>query len=147
MIDSLGSATIALLWLAAIFVPLEWARPMWPGQRRLRLGTATDLAFYAGQHLVFGGLVVWVFSQGLDMLPEMSALGGLRAAFASQPTALQVAEAIMLGDLAMYWGHRFQHRWNFLWRFHAIHHTAEKLDFLAPLEPRHSRSLADPSSR
>lgn len=131
MIDSLASASIALIWLAAIFVPLEWARPMWPKQRRLRRGVATDLAFFAGQHLLFAGLVVWVFASAIDMLPELSALEGLRAAFRGQPLALQAAEAIVLGDLAMYWGHRLQHRSALLWRFHAVHHTAEQLDFLA----------------
>lgn len=131
MIDSLSSATIALIWLAAIFVPLEWARPMWSKQRRLRRGVATDLAFFAGQHLLFGALVVSIFMNGIGLLPELGALERLRVGFASQPLALQTVEAIVLGDLAMYWGHRWQHRSGFLWRFHAIHHTAEQLDFLA----------------
>jgi sterol desaturase/sphingolipid hydroxylase (fatty acid hydroxylase superfamily) len=131
MIDSLGTATIAMIWLAMIFVPLEWARPMWPTQRRLRRGMATDLAFFAGQHLLFGGLVVWVVASVIAVLPELSSLERLRAAFTSQPLALQAVEAIVLGDLAMYWGHRLQHRSAFLWRFHAVHHTAEHLDFMA----------------
>jgi sterol desaturase/sphingolipid hydroxylase (fatty acid hydroxylase superfamily) len=39
--------------------------------------------------------------------------------------------AIVLGDITIYWVHRLQHRWNFLWRFHKVHHTAEHLDWLA----------------
>ncbi len=31
----------------------------------------------------------------------------------------------------MYWGHRLQHRNAFLWRFHAVHHNVEHLDWLA----------------
>jgi sterol desaturase/sphingolipid hydroxylase (fatty acid hydroxylase superfamily) len=131
VVDTLGSAAIALAWLAAIFVPLEWAWPMWPGQRRLRSGVATDLAFFAGQHLLFGAIVVWLFSGAIELLPRPAALASVQGLFARQPAWLQNVEVVMLGDLAMYWGHRLQHRCPLLWRFHAIHHTAEKLDFLA----------------
>ena len=128
---SLRSAAYALVWLAAIFAPLEWARPMWSQQRRLRSGVATDLAFFAGQHLLFGALVVWVFASVIELLPRPAALASLQAGFAAQPAWLFAIEVVILGDLAMYWGHRLQHRVPFLWRFHAVHHTAEKLDFLA----------------
>ncbi len=37
----------------------------------------------------------------------------------------------MLGDLCMYWGHRWQHANTWLWRFHSVHHSSEKLDFVA----------------
>jgi sterol desaturase/sphingolipid hydroxylase (fatty acid hydroxylase superfamily) len=130
-LDSLGSAAYALLWLAAIFLPLEWARPMWSRQRRLRTGLATDLAFFAGQHLVFGGLVVWLFVHAITWLPRPDALVVMQAAFAEQPLWLRAIEVVILGDLSMYWGHRLQHHNAFLWRFHAIHHTSETLDFVA----------------
>lgn len=54
-----------------------------------------------------------------------------RAAVASQPFALHVLEVILLSDFCVYWGHRLQHRWSFLWRFHSVHHSAEHLDWLA----------------
>lgn len=132
MIDTLHSAAFALIWLAAIFVPLEWARPMRAEQRRLRRGVATDLAFFAGQHLLFGAVVVWLFSAAIASLPPASGvLASVQHSFARQPLWLRAVEVIVLGDLAMYWGHRLQHRVPLLWRFHAIHHTAERLDFLA----------------
>ena len=37
----------------------------------------------------------------------------------------------LLGDLLIYWGHRLQHHSALLWRFHAVHHSAEHLDWLA----------------
>jgi sterol desaturase/sphingolipid hydroxylase (fatty acid hydroxylase superfamily) len=49
----------------------------------------------------------------------------------SQPWWLQAVEVIVLSDLLVYWGHRLQHRVEFLWRFHSIHHSAEHLDWLA----------------
>jgi sterol desaturase/sphingolipid hydroxylase (fatty acid hydroxylase superfamily) len=131
MIDTLGAASYALLWLAFIFVPLEWARPMWPQQLRLRKGLATDLAFFAGQHLLFGALVAWLLMRGYALMPRPEWLTSLQSTFASQPHWLQGVEVVVLGDLAMYWGHRLQHHNAFLWRFHAVHHTSEQLDFVA----------------
>ncbi|MGH8459432.1 MAG: sterol desaturase family protein, partial [Nevskiales bacterium] len=47
-----------------------------------------------------------------------------------QPVALQVLEVLLLGDLAGYWSHRLFHG-RTLWRFHAVHHSSEHLDWLA----------------
>ncbi|EDM75024.1 hypothetical protein PPSIR1_17025 [Plesiocystis pacifica SIR-1] len=131
MVGVSRSATLVLAWLVAIFVPLEWARPMSPGQRRLRAGLATDLAFFAGQHLVFGALVVWCFTGALERVPQPQALATLQSGFGRLPLVVRALAVIVLGDLAMYWGHRLQHRVPLLWRFHAVHHSAEKLDFMA----------------
>jgi sterol desaturase/sphingolipid hydroxylase (fatty acid hydroxylase superfamily) len=37
---------------------------------------------------------------------------------------------MMVGETAYYWANRLSHQIPFLWRFHAIHHSAEQLDFL-----------------
>ncbi len=44
---------------------------------------------------------------------------------------LQSIEIIVLLDLASYWGHRWFHRVRPLWRFHAVHHSSEWVDWLA----------------
>ncbi|MDB5673320.1 MAG: sterol desaturase, partial [Sphingomonas bacterium] len=49
----------------------------------------------------------------------------------SQPWLLQFVEAMFLTDLVQYWFHRGFHRWSFLWGFHAVHHSAEAMDWLA----------------
>jgi sterol desaturase/sphingolipid hydroxylase (fatty acid hydroxylase superfamily) len=131
MIDQLQTTALSLAWLVAIFVPLEWARPAWPGQSRRRIGIWADFAFFLGQYLLFGAIAVWllvVVTQHVSALPVLAAL---QAAVAELPTAAQLGLALVLGDLVAYWGHRLQHRVDILWRFHAVHHTAEKLDFLA----------------
>jgi sterol desaturase/sphingolipid hydroxylase (fatty acid hydroxylase superfamily) len=43
---------------------------------------------------------------------------------ARQPTALIVVELLLFMDLLWYWSHRLFHNVPFLWRFHAIHHSA-----------------------
>ena len=48
-----------------------------------------------------------------------------------QPFGVQALEALLLSDLSVYWFHSASHHVEFLWRFHAGHHTAEQLDWLA----------------
>lgn len=146
MSEALPAAAIALAWLVAIFVPLEWARPAWPGQRRLRRGVATDLAFFAGQHLLFASLAVAALVALAGIVDAPHRLAVLQQGFSRLPLALQAALALVLGDFAMYWGHRLQHRLDVLWRFHSVHHTAEHLDFLAahrehPLDGLYTQTL------
>jgi sterol desaturase/sphingolipid hydroxylase (fatty acid hydroxylase superfamily) len=38
--------------------------------------------------------------------------------------------ALIAGEVGYYWGHRLMHTVPFLWRFHAIHHSPEHIDFL-----------------
>jgi len=146
MIASLTEMAIGLGWLVAIFVPLEWARPAWASQRRIRKGSAADLAFMAGQYLLFGWLVVLCLSWASENVGHPAWLAAVQTRFADQPLAFAAAQAIVLGDLLMYAGHRLQHRFDFLWRFHAVHHTSERLDFLAahrehPLDGLYTQTL------
>jgi sterol desaturase/sphingolipid hydroxylase (fatty acid hydroxylase superfamily) len=42
-----------------------------------------------------------------------------------------VIEAVILADLGFYVAHRLFHGVPWLWRFHAIHHSIQELDWLA----------------
>ncbi len=48
---------------------------------------------------------------------------------AGLPMALQVVLALVISELGLYWAHRLAHTWGFLWRFHSVHHSVEKLWF------------------
>lgn len=123
------STGLSLLFLALVFVPLEKAFPA-REQKIFRPAWWTDLAFFAGQYFVWTALVVGAlayFHGWIDGLVPTA----FRARVASQPWWMQFAQMIVLSDLLIYWGHRLQHRVGFLWRFHAVHHSAEHLDWLA----------------
>lgn len=130
--------------LALAFVPLELAFAPHPATTRRR-GYGFDLACFAGQYLLWNAPVVaWlgVLGQLLDHLP----LSGVRAGFATWPIWLQFATAMLASDVAIYWGHRWQHASPFLWRFHRLHHTAEHVDWIAahrehPLDSVYTRTI------
>lgn len=124
------SAALGFGFLCVVFWPLERAFPAKPGQKFFRPAWWTDLCFFLGQYLLWNGVVLWVlarFGHWIDgVVPA-----GFRAGVAAQPWWLQAFEVVLLSDLCVYWGHRLQHRVDFLWRFHSVHHSAEHLDWLA----------------
>ena len=119
-----------LLVFALVFVPLERAFPLKPGQRVLRAGWTTDVAYFFVNHV---GIQLLTF---LSLWPAMAlaqALGMTEVSrlVSSQPVWLQVLELMLLADLVQYWVHRAFHRLPWLWRFHAIHHSIREMDWLA----------------
>ena len=130
MLNLLAAAVLTFVVLVLVFRPLEMAFPAKPGQRFFRRGFLTDLCFFLGRHLFWGGIVFWLLlhmrSQVDSLVPPV-----FREAVAHQPWWLQAMEAVLLSDLLMYWGHRLQHRVPLLWRFHAVHHSSEHMDWLA----------------
>jgi sterol desaturase/sphingolipid hydroxylase (fatty acid hydroxylase superfamily) len=124
------STGLSFLFLILVFRPLEMVFPAKPGQRFFRPAWFTDLCFFLGQYLLWSGLVLWVLTYFSYFLTGIVP-SDFRAAVAAQPWWLQAVEVILLSDFLVYWGHRLQHRVGFLWRFHAVHHSAEHLDWLA----------------
>ncbi len=121
---------LSFLFLFVVFWPLERAFPARPGQKFFRRAWVTDLCFFLGQYLLWNGAVLWALNAAAGWL-DIAVPTGLRAMVAAQPWWLQAVEVVLLSDLCVYWGHRLQHRVDFLWRFHSIHHSAEDLDWLA----------------
>ncbi|HXU06064.1 MAG TPA: sterol desaturase family protein [Polyangia bacterium] len=128
---SAWAAGVSLVALAVVIWPLERLFPARPGQPLFRPQWGTDLAFFAGQYLLWVSLAA-VAIHALDArLIDPLIPHALRARFAAWPLALQAVVVVMLGDISVYWLHRACHAVPFLWRFHAVHHSAEHLDWLA----------------
>jgi sterol desaturase/sphingolipid hydroxylase (fatty acid hydroxylase superfamily) len=125
-----GDIAVNLAFLALVFGPLERAFPARPGQRVFRDAWTVDLRFLLGQYLVFAAVTTWVVST-VAALVDAHALLALRGSFRVLPLWLRACICVALGDLAIYAFHRACHRYDLLWRFHAVHHSAEKLDWLA----------------
>ena len=117
-----------LLLIMVVFVPLERlfaARK----QGLLRPAFWVDLGYY-----VIGGLV-----PKLLLIVPMSLLAafvhhamphGYYARVGALPMGVRLAGSLVVGEIGYYWAHRWMHEVPFLWRFHAIHHHAERMDWL-----------------
>jgi sterol desaturase/sphingolipid hydroxylase (fatty acid hydroxylase superfamily) len=118
-----------ILILGALFVVLERVLPLHRGQRVLRPEVGVDLL-----HYIVNSSVAAV-GLGIVLMPLMVVVGalvpaGVRSAVGAQATWLQVIELTLVSDVAIYVGHRLTHVVPWLWRFHAIHHSATDVDWL-----------------
>lgn len=119
-----------LFFLALVFVPLERLFPHRAEQGPFRFGWRLDLIYFFASHLL---VQVSVF---LTLMPasvffSWAVSASLQHAVASQPFVLQFFEVIVVSDLCEYWIHRAMHRVPALWRFHGIHHSCVRMDWLA----------------
>jgi len=120
----------ALALVSTVFLPLERLVPLHKNQRVFRRWWWNDVIYMlVNAHVIGAGLGVAIVVVGA--ISEWHVPAGLRAAVAGQPYWLQVVEAIVLGDLGFYAAHRAFHTVPWLWKFHAIHHSIEELDWLA----------------
>ena len=46
------------------------------------------------------------------------------------PLWAQVVTGLAAAEFGLYWAHRLAHEWQWLWPFHAVHHSSKKLWFL-----------------
>jgi sterol desaturase/sphingolipid hydroxylase (fatty acid hydroxylase superfamily) len=117
-----------LLAMAALFRALERWRPLRP-QRFWRDDLAADVLYY------FLGGILPAFFMVAAAAALARCLGYLMASdvhawIEQTPLWLRIALAIVLGDVAYYWAHRWSHEIPWLWRFHSVHHSPTRLDWL-----------------
>lgn len=121
---------LILVGLGTIFIVLERLIPRERTQPVLRPGWRTDLL-----HTFAGGWVI-----GMGMLLSLSVINVVAAhaippsiglAIRAQPAWLQFIEILLLSDLGVYAIHRASHAAPWLWRFHAVHHSSEHMDWAA----------------
>jgi sterol desaturase/sphingolipid hydroxylase (fatty acid hydroxylase superfamily) len=117
-----------LVLLVVIFVPLErlWAQHP---QKIFRRGFLTDLGYYFLNGLLPKLLLTLPLSAVAWTLHH-SVPSALYAMAADLPFGMRFAAALIVGEFGAYWGHRWMHEIPVLWRFHAIHHSAEEMDWL-----------------
>jgi sterol desaturase/sphingolipid hydroxylase (fatty acid hydroxylase superfamily) len=138
---TLTGVAVGLLLAAAVLGTLERLSPAAKGQRVLRDGVRTDLAYWFFTPLVTRALtraavvmavvvLAWRAGVPLDRESVRAFAQGSGRALQAQPLWLQALEVLLLGDLIGYATHRLFHRGR-LWRFHAVHHSSREVDWLS----------------
>lgn len=120
--------TCWLVILAVLFAPLE--RLFTLRRRELRRDWAADLGYFYLNSLLsallLGPPLALMAAVARAITPDAYAawVGGL-------PFVVKLLAGLVVGEIGSYWAHRWCHESRFLWRFHAIHHSIEHLDWLA----------------
>jgi len=121
---------LSILFSALIFIPLEKSYPKVKAQNILRNEWQTDLSYFAINYL----LVSIILLVSLNIAPVFfgwAVSDTFQSIVKSWPIPVQFIAVIFIADLAQYTIHRAYHKIPFLWKFHAIHHSAKSLDWLA----------------
>lgn len=119
-----------LMLYATVFIPLERLFPLRPDQKVFRPQWPVDLTYFFLNSVLIEVLTV------LTLRPAILAFGWARvgpvtSTIGALPVLIQVAMLVLVADLTQYWIHRAFHAVPGLWRFHAIHHSSEHMDWLA----------------
>ena len=129
-LGSLGALSLVLVVYGVIFAPIErlipWSRKWLEGGNDFSVDL---MMFYSG---IFWGVIanflvkVLLFAQILAWLEPFG-----HSLWPSQlPVVLQVFLFLLLKDFFRYWYHRWMHEIPFMWRWHAVHHSVERLYWL-----------------
>lgn len=122
---------VNLVATGLMFAPLERLFPRRREQRLFRAEWREDLFYFLVSSMMVQLLTFAALAPSQAVVASTGGFTGLRAAIGAQPFALQLVEAMFVTDLAQYWFHRAFHRIPFLWGFHAVHHSAPAMDWLA----------------
>ena len=122
---------VNLVVTGLMFAPIERLFPHRPDQRLFRIEWREDLFYYLISSMMVQVLTFLALAPSQMINAHTSNWSEIRAAISGQPWLLQFVEVVFLTDLAQYWFHRAFHRVPFLWGFHAVHHSAKAMDWLA----------------
>ena len=122
--------TIIVLFI--LVVPMEKIFPRHKGQNIRRPKWKLDLAYalsapFLNVFGVFFFIIVGLFS----FTWALGLIVGYFGLVDMIPPSIQPLVAFLLFDFVGYWAHRWYHEVPELWKFHAIHHSPEHMDWIS----------------
>ena len=119
--------------IAAFFglvIVFELCERLWPARQVDRwLDLKLDVLSFAFALAVNRACTYWIGNYAGSLTPE--ALAGPLRSVQSLPGVFKIILALFIVDFIIYWIHRGQHRFDFLWRTHAWHHSIEQMYWFA----------------
>ncbi len=113
-----------------LFIPLERIFPHNDGQPIFRNEWREDLFYY-----FISSMLVQLFTF-TTLAPSTAIVStglftDLRSWIGNLPFIVQIACIMIITDFVQYWFHRAFHTIPALWKFHAVHHSATSMDWIA----------------
>lgn len=122
---------VNLLATGFMFAPLERLLPHRREQRLFRTEWREDLFYFLVSSMFVQLLGFLALAPSEIINASTGSWETFRATLASLPWLLQFVIVLVASDFVQYWYHRLFHQVPFLWGFHAIHHSARSMDWLA----------------
>jgi sterol desaturase/sphingolipid hydroxylase (fatty acid hydroxylase superfamily) len=119
-----------VLFTGLLFIPIERLLARHKDQSVFRDEWREDLFYYLVSSL-FVQILTYLTLAPSNFVIHNQDLGAIRAWAHNLPWVVQLIAIMLLTDLAQYWLHRAFHRVPFLWGFHAVHHSARSMDWIA----------------
>ena len=120
---------VSLFFSALVFIPIERLLPVRP-MAPLRPEWRTDLAYFFMGHVLVQFVLI-AATASTSTVDALVASDTVKNAIRALPVWLQFLLAVLAADLAQAVLHRAYHRTPWLWRFHAVHHSTRRMDWLA----------------
>ncbi|MFZ6687546.1 sterol desaturase family protein [Undibacterium sp. SXout11W] len=132
-----GTPYLGLDWLildllgsSIIFIVLEKAFPLYKGQAIFRKAWQNDLVHFVVNHLLIGFMLL-VVNYLIHNVFGWMVRHEVQEFVSTIWFVPQLLLAVFVADFVEYWAHRAYHEVPFLWRFHAVHHSSEVMDWIA----------------
>ena len=121
-------AIFIIIFLFVIVVPFEKLFPRHKGQKIRRPKLDTDIGYALAAPIL--GILTGIVAVVIAILSLAWIPGLLIRPYVEQiPEQYMPVIGLILFDSLVYWTHRFYHEIPVLWKFHAIHHSTEHLDW------------------
>jgi sterol desaturase/sphingolipid hydroxylase (fatty acid hydroxylase superfamily) len=121
---------LRILFTGFLFIPLERIFTHRSEQHIFREEWREDLFYFLVSSLMVQILTFLTFLPAKTIL-ALAPLTAVRAWIGALPFVVQFVAIMFLTDLVQYWVHRAFHRVPWLWKFHAVHHSARSMDWMA----------------
>ena len=121
---------LSLLLYSAVFIPLERLFALRASQHVFRREWSIDLGYFFVNSVLIELLAILTLTPAL-ILFDWARVPAATAFVGALPLVLAVPLLLLVADFTQYWVHRMFHAVPLLWPFHAIHHSAEEMDWLA----------------